>query len=165
MRWLLAPFYAGLAAGLVLLLIKFSQRWWGLAGRALTASGTEVIIDILSLVDFTLLANLLLIIMLAGYENFVSRLDLDGHRDRPSWIRIVDFGDLKLKLMASIVAITAIYLLESFMSIGRLSDRELAWGVGIHMTFVFSGVLLALMDRLVGHRHHKGVAIDHAVAR
>jgi uncharacterized protein (TIGR00645 family) len=80
-------------------------------------------------------------------------LDLAGHKDKPGWMGHVDFGDLKLKLMASIVAISAIHVLESFMNVEHLSDRDLAWGVGIHLTFVVSGVLLAVMDRLTGKIH------------
>jgi uncharacterized protein (TIGR00645 family) len=92
-------------------------------------------------------------VMFAGYENFVSKLELVGHKDKPSWMGHVDFSDLKLKLMASIVAISAIQVLENFMNVAHLSDRELAWSVGIHMAFVASGVLLAVMDRLSGKVH------------
>ena len=96
------------------------------------------------------MASLVLTVMFAGYENFVSRFDLDGHKDKPDWMGHVDFGDLKLKLMASIVAISAIHVLENFMDVEHLTDRALGWGLGIHMAFVVSAVLLALMDRSSG---------------
>ena len=109
------------------------------------------ILAILSLVDLSLAGNLLLIVLYSGYENFVSKLDLDeNHVDRPPWMGSVDFSGLKMKLIASIVAISAIYLLKSFMNIGKpghpLDEAALMWAVIIHLTFIASGVLLALMD-------------------
>ena len=152
-RWLLAPIYIGLAAGLLVLLLKFVQHVIELLTHVLTTDSDTTIIGILSLVDIALMGSLVVMVMFAGYENFVSKFDLEDHADRPSWMGHVDFGDLKLKLMASIVAISAIHVLESFMNVNHLTDRELAWGVGIHMAFVVSGVLLAVMDRLTGKSH------------
>jgi uncharacterized protein (TIGR00645 family) len=152
-RWLLAPIYLGLIAGLVVLLIKFVQEAIELGQHALTSTGDETIVAVLGLVDLSLMAGLVVMAMFAGYENFVSKLELDGHKDTPSWIGKVDFSDLKLKLMASIVAISAIHVLESFMNIEHLTDRELGWSVGIHMSFVISALLLALVDRLAAKPH------------
>jgi uncharacterized protein (TIGR00645 family) len=152
-RWLLAPIYIGLVGALLALLVKFAQHTYELAGHVMTSSGDEIIIAVLGLVDITLMGSLVLVVMFAGYENFVSNLDVAGHKDRPSWMGHVDFTDLKLKLMASIVAISAIHVLESFMNVTHLTDRELGWSVGIHLTFVVSAVLLALMDRLSGKAH------------
>src|SRR5690606_36053346 len=105
-----------------------------------------------TLVDLSLAGNLLLIVMFSGYENFVSKLDLDGETDRPPWMGTVDFSGLKMKLIASIVAISGIQLLKNFMNIGKpgspLNETELKWAVVIHLAFVLSGVLLALMDWL-----------------
>ena len=147
-RWLLAPIYIGLAAGLLVLLVKFVQRTTALLTHVLTTDGDNTIAGILALVDLALIGSLVVMVMFAGYENFVSKLDLAGHKDKPGWMGHVGFGDLKLKLMASIVAISAIHVLESFMNVEHLSDRELGWSVGIHLAFVVSGLLLALMDRL-----------------
>jgi uncharacterized protein (TIGR00645 family) len=152
-RWLLAPIYLGLVAGLAVLLIKFVQHTIELVLHALTSDGDATIVGVLALIDLALMGSLVLMVMFAGYENFVSKLDLAGHRDKPGWMGHVDFSDLKLKLMGSIVAISAIQVLESFMNVTRLSDRELAWSVGIHMAFVVSGVLLAVMDRMSGKSH------------
>jgi uncharacterized protein (TIGR00645 family) len=154
-RWLLAPIYVGLAIGLLLLLAKFVQRSIDLAGNALTASVDDTIVGVLGLIDLSLMGSLIVMVMFAGYENFVSKLDIDDHLDKPSWMGHVDFSDLKLKLMASIVAISAIHVLESFMNVEHLTDRELAWSVGIHMSFVFSALLLAIMDRLAGMSESK----------
>jgi uncharacterized protein (TIGR00645 family) len=152
-RWLLAPIYLGLASGLIVLVIKFAQHVVELLSHVITTDGDSTTVGILALIDLALMASLVLMVMFAGYENFVSKLDLVGHKDKPSWMGHVDFSDLKLKLMASIVAISAIHVLGSFMNIDRLSDRSLAWSVGIHMAFVVSGVLLAIMDRLTAKTH------------
>lgn len=147
-RWLMAPFYLGLAAGLALLLAKFAQKAIGLAIDTFTMSSNDIIIAILSLIDLSLMGNLLIMVIFAGYENFVSRFDLDSHRDKPDWMGHVGFGDLKIKLMTSIIAISAIQLLEAFMNVGNMPDRDIAWLVGIHLAFVASGLLLALMDQV-----------------
>ncbi len=148
-RWLLAPMYLGLAFSLLLILFKFAQKSWAMALKVVSISSDDTIIGILSLVDLSLMGNLLLMIMFGGYQNFVSQLDLDGHKDKPDWIGHVGFGDLKLKLMASIVAISAIDLLKNFMNVEQVTNRDLAWSVGIHLTFVASAVLLAVMDLLM----------------
>jgi uncharacterized protein (TIGR00645 family) len=147
-RWLLAPFYLGLALSLCALLIKFTLSAAELIRHGLWGSEDHLIVGVLGLIDVSLMANLVLMVMFAGYENFVSRLDLHEHRDRPTWMGRVGFGELKLKLMTSIVAISAIHVLEDFMNVSKLQDRDLAWRAGLHILFVVSGVLLALMDRV-----------------
>jgi len=153
-RWLLAPFYLGLAVSLIALAIKFVQQAVELLLHAISTDGSEITVSILALIDLSLMANLLLMVIFAGYESFVSRLDVEGQQERLSWMGQIGFGDLKLKLMASIVAISAIRLLEAFMNASRITDHELAWLVGIHMAFVTSGLLLALMDRAAGRARH-----------
>ena len=152
-RWLLAPFYVGLAVSLVVLLIKFGQKTVKLLSDAFPSSSSAVITNVLSLIDLSLIASLVLMVMLACYENFVSRFKLEDHQYKPSWMGHVDFGDLKVKLLTSIVAISAIHVLESFMNIGPASDRELAWSVGILIAFVFAALLLAIMNRLSPAEH------------
>jgi uncharacterized protein (TIGR00645 family) len=148
-RWLLAPFYIGLVGAVFLLLVKFIQEFIHVAPHILDSSETEAILAILSLVDMSLVANLLLIIIFSGYENFVSKIDAAGHEDKPEWMGKVDFSGLKLKLIASIVAISAIELLKAFVNLDKvLNADQLKWKVGIHITLVVSGVLFALMDRL-----------------
>jgi len=147
-RWVMAPVYLGLAACLVLVLISFVLKAIKLCAGVMDGDSDALIIGILSLIDLSLIANLILIVVWAGYENFVSRLDIDNHPDRPEWIGQISYTDLKLKLMTSIVAISAIHVLEDFMHIDTATDRQLAWGVGIHMAFILSALLLAAMDRL-----------------
>lgn len=108
----------------------------------------------MSLIDLSLIANLLMIVMFSGYENFVSRFELSDQKYKPSWLGHVNFGDLKLKLLTSIVAISAVHLLESFMNIDQSSDRELAWSVGILLVLVLTGVLLAVINRVSGAGRH-----------
>lgn len=152
-RWLMAPIYVGLAASLLLILAAFVKKAALLVISAFDAGSDETIVGILSLIDLSLMANLVIMVVLAGYENFVSRFELNSHRDKPDWMDHVGFSDLKLKLMTSIVAISAIHVLEDFMHVETKSDRELAWSVGLHMAFILSGLLLALMDRISGAGH------------
>jgi uncharacterized protein (TIGR00645 family) len=150
-RWILAPFYLGLALSLIVLLIKFMAELVHIAAHAFTSTESEVILGVLALVDMTLTGSLLVIVIFSGYENFVSKIDHSGHRDWPEWMGTIDFAGLKLKLLSSIVAISAIQLLKQFMSLNTVSDRDIMWLVIIHVVFVVSGVLLALSDRIAGH--------------
>lgn len=161
-RWLMAPFYIGLVGGLVILLVKFVQELIHFGETVLTATESEVILGVLSLIDFSLTANLVLLVIFSGYENFVSRMDLHDQSERPEWMGKVDFSGLKMKLIASIVAISAIQLLKSFMDIKEAADRDLYWMTIIHVVFVLSGVFLALSDWLNDHASHATPKDDEA---
>ncbi|MSO74701.1 MAG: TIGR00645 family protein [Alphaproteobacteria bacterium] len=150
-RWLMAPFYLGLVVSLGILMVKFVQELIELVPEVFHLKATEIIVGTLSLIDLSLAGNLLLMVIFAGYENFVSKIDVAHHKDRPEWMGKVDFSGLKLKLIASIVAISGIHLLKSFMNVSQMEKTDLLWLVITHGTFVMSGVLLALMDRLAGH--------------
>ncbi|MEW6016814.1 MAG: TIGR00645 family protein [Pseudomonadota bacterium] len=150
-RWLMAPFYVGLVAALAALLFVFAKKLIVAIPTVGGMSAEEAILLVLSLIDLSLAGNLLLIVIFSGYENFVSKIDTANHEDRPSWMGTVDFSGLKMKLIASIVAISAISLLRAFMQLseGHGPDEQgLFWLVVIHLTFVVSGVLLAFMDWL-----------------
>ncbi|MBN2647953.1 MAG: TIGR00645 family protein [Thiotrichales bacterium] len=149
-RWLMAPVYFGLVIAMIILLFKFGKELLDLALSMTSASSGNIIIGVLTLVDVALIMNLLIIIIFSGYENFVSKMDLQNHEDRPDWMGHIGFSDLKIKVIASIVAISGIELLKAFMNVNEFSDKHLAWMIGLHVTFVFSGVMYALMDRL-GH--------------
>lgn len=156
-RWLLAPFYLGLAVSIGVLLVKFMAELGHLVLHAFTSTESEVILGVLALVDLALTGSLLIIVIFSGYENFVSKIDHSGHRDWPEWMGTIDFAALKLKLLSSIVAISAIQLLKKFMAIDKISEREIFWLVVIHVVFVVSSVLLALSDRIAGHgKGHDG---------
>ena len=154
-RWLLIPFYIGLVLALVELLAKVVERVYQVAMQFLDLTEEGVLLSALSVVDLTLSASLIVIVMLSGYANFVSRFDVMGHEEWPRWIADIDFSALKVKLMASIVAITAIKLLEAFMDASHETDRDLGWQTGIHVVFVVSALLVAFADR-IGDRHGNG---------
>ena len=153
-RWLLAPFYLGIVLGIIILLIKFMQELFHLAMKAFAASEADIILGVLTLVDLSLTGSLLLIVMFSGYENFVSKIDPGGHPDWPDWMTKIHFGGLKQKLMASIVAISAIQVLKAFMNIDTAFDpTKLGWLVGVHVMFVVSAFMLAISDRWSGGDH------------
>ena len=167
-RWLMAPFYVGLVAALIALMVVFFQElvhqipmlWtFDPVTHVYAMTANDAIMLALSLIDLSLAANLVLIVMFSGYENFVSKFDVGDHEDRPDWMGTVDFSALKLKLVASIVAISGIALLKSFLDLGTdakdltpADEKSLMWQVIVHLTFVISGVLLAFMDWLTGHQ-------------
>ncbi|MBY0558271.1 TIGR00645 family protein [Hyphomicrobium sp.] len=155
-RWLLAPFYFGLALSLIILMIKFLMELFHLAAMAFTSTESDVILGLLTLVDLTLTGSLLIIVIFSGYENFVSKMDHSDDGDRPAWMGTIDFAALKLKMLSSIVAISAVQLLRQFMSLTTVTperEKELMWLVIIHVVFVVSSVLLALSDRIAGGGH------------
>jgi uncharacterized protein (TIGR00645 family) len=157
-RWLLAPLYLGMVLALVAILVVFAKELIHEFAHLGTLDAEQAILLALSLIDLSLTGNLLLIVMFAGYENFVSKMHVGEQEDRPGWMGTVDFADLKLKLVASIVAISAIALLRAFLPLGDASATvdapRLKWMIAIHLTFVVSGVLLAVMDWLTSHSGH-----------
>lgn len=149
-RWLMAPFYIGLVVALVAVLVVFVSELAHELPHLLGMKAEDAILLALSLIDLSLVANLLMIVTFSGYQNFVSKMDIQ-HEDRPDWMGRVDFSGLKMKLIASIVAISAIALLRAFMRLGEadgVDQTKIFWMVVIHLAFMTSGVLLALMDWL-----------------
>jgi uncharacterized protein (TIGR00645 family) len=154
-RWLLVPLYLALVLSLAELLVQGALKLYAAAIHFSELGDEGVLLSVLAIVDLTLTASLVIIVIISGYTNFVTPVAMRVNDRRPHWVAEIDFSELKLKLMASIVAISAIKLLEGFMEISHLSDRELYWLAGIHLTFVVSAALLALADRL-GHRSRAG---------
>ncbi|MGN6234176.1 MAG: TIGR00645 family protein [Trinickia sp.] len=149
-RWLLAPFYVGLVFSLAMLLVAFVQELVHALTGVLHATPEQIILATLSLIDLSLAANLVVIVIFSGYENFISKIDTGDSEDRPSWMGTLDFSGLKMKLIGSIVAISAISLLRAFMSLTEqdipLDEARVRWLVILHLTFIVSGVLFAAMD-------------------
>jgi uncharacterized protein (TIGR00645 family) len=160
-RWLLAPFYLGLVVSLVLLLAAFVGELVHALPQALNIMDVDpekVILAVLGLIDLSLAGNLVVIVIFSGYENFVSKINTENSEDRPEWMGTLDFSGLKMKLIGSIVAISAISLLRAFMTLseseGAMDEGRLRWMVMLHVTFVASGLLFAAMD-YIGNRAEK----------
>ncbi len=155
-RWLLAPVYLGLSLALVALGIKFFQELFHVLLHIITASEADMILTILALIDMVLVGSLVVMVMFSGYENFVSRLDVDEGGEKLGWLGKLDAGTLKLKVAASIVAISSIHLLRAFMNALQIPNDKLLWYVIIHLTFVVSAVLMGVLDRMAfaAHRDH-----------
>ncbi len=155
-RWLLAPIYLGLGLALLALGIKFFQQVLHLVLNLLLVDESELVLTVLSLVDLALVGSLLVMVMFSGYENFVSRIDVKNASDQLTWLGKLDAGTLKIKVAASIVAISSIHLLRKFMEIAHIPNDKLLWYVVLHLTFVVSALLLGFLDKLVfaAHRDH-----------
>jgi uncharacterized protein (TIGR00645 family) len=147
-RWLMAPFYIGLVGALMILVFSFMQELWHFVTSIPNINQNDVVLGVLSLIDLALAGNLLLIVIFSGYGNFVSKMNFEDHEDHQEWHGSVDFSTLKLKLIASIVAISGIHLLKVFMDVDKTAERDIKWMVIIHLIFIVSGVLMAIMDKI-----------------
>lgn len=147
-RWLLSLFLLALALALVVLAMKMGQHIYELLPHLWEATETDVLVEVLGLIDATFAGALIILVMFSGYENFVSRIETGEQVSWPTWMVKIDFTGLKLKLMSAIIVISAIQLLRAFMDVKDTTDRELFWYAGIHIVFVVSAVMLALTDRL-----------------
>lgn len=145
-RWLMAPFYIGLVVALLVLLLKFLQEIIHFVPHVFISPESDVLLFVLTLIDLSLTGNLLVMVIFAGYENFVSHIDVAEDAHRPTWMGTIDFSGLKIKLIGSIVAISGIHLLKQFMNVEAVNKEDLKWLLLTHAAFVISGVLLAVMD-------------------
>jgi uncharacterized protein (TIGR00645 family) len=150
-RWLLAPIYLGLSLGLLALAVKFFQEIIHVMPLLLETSEADLILLLLSLIDMALVGGLLVMVMISGYENFVSQLDIDEDSEKLSWLGKMDSTSLKAKVAASIVAISSIHLLRVFMDAANIEAEHLKWYVIIHMTFVVSAFAMGYLDKLTKH--------------
>ena len=160
-RWLMAPVYLGLIAALAILIVTFFRELYIQIPLVMSMDETDIILLVLTLVDLSLAGNLVLIILFTGYESFVSKIEYAHQdRDRPEWMGTLDFSGLKIKLIASIVAISGIHLLKIFMNLDQYTEDKIRWYVLIHLTFIFSGVCVAVMDWIEekAHKVHADIA-------
>ncbi|MEU5342122.1 MULTISPECIES: IS21-like element helper ATPase IstB [unclassified Streptomyces] len=165
-RWLQAPLYFGLVAAQGVYVYKFFNELWNLILRCVTgqANETYVMLAVLKLVDVVMIANLLIMVIVGGYETFVSRIGLQGHRDQPEWLSHVNSNVLKVKLATAIVGISSVHLLQMFVDVHHTSQHSLLWGTVIHMAFIASAAILAYMSGPMaehGDRSHKGHGHGH----
>jgi len=157
-RWILAPIFLGLALALIALAVKFFIESWHMFGNILTSPDSpesELVLAVLAMIDMALVGSLIVMVMFSGYENFVSTIDAKG-TDTLNWLGKLDAGTLKLKVAASIVAISSIHLLGVFVKVEKIENDKIMWYVIVHMTFVISAVLLGVLDKMsfAKHRDH-----------
>ncbi|WP_298187022.1 TIGR00645 family protein [uncultured Pseudomonas sp.] len=150
-RWLLAPIYFGLSLGLLALALKFFQEVFHLLPSVFSMAEADLILVILSLIDMALVGGLLVMVMISGYENFVSQLDITEGTEKLGWLGKMDSSSLKMKVAASIVAISSIHLLKVFMNAQNIETEYLMWYVIIHMAFVLSAFAMGYLDKLTKH--------------
>ncbi|MCC7280195.1 MAG: TIGR00645 family protein [Chromatiaceae bacterium] len=152
-RWILAPIYLGLTIAMLAVGVKFFQEAFHVLFHVWTMAEADMVLAVLAMIDMVLVASLVVMVMLSGYENFVSQIDLADEGKKLDWLGKLDATALKLKVAASIVAISSIHLLQIFMNAQQTPNDKILWYVVLHMTFVISSVLMAVMDR-IGHRNH-----------
>jgi len=148
-RWLLVPMYLGLSVLLILLTVNFVSQLFELVPLLVGLSETDIILAVLGLIDLVLVSSLVVMVIISGYENFVSRMDLAESDEKLSWVGKLDAGTLKLKVASSIVAISSVHLLKAFMNVNNIANDKLLWLVIIHLTFVVSAVLMGILERIV----------------
>ncbi len=148
-RWIMAPIYLGLSLTLLALGIKFFQEIFHILPIIFTIKEVDLVLVVLSLIDIVLVGGLIVMVMFSGYENFVSRLDLEDGEDKLGWLGKLDSGSLKNKVAASIVAISSIHLLKIFMNVESVNDDKIMWYLLIHITFVISAFSMGYLDKLL----------------
>lgn len=155
MRWLLAPIYFGLSLAVLALGIKFFQEMLHVITHILEMKEADLVLMVLALIDLTLVASLIVMVMFSGYENFVSRMDIAAGDEKLEWLGKLDASALKLKVATSIVAISSIHLLRVFVKVDEIPNDKILWYVIVHLTFVVSALLMAILDKLAfdSHRH------------
>lgn len=150
-RWLQLPLYLGLIVAQAVYVFFFGVELVHLVQKASHLVEADIMLIVLGLIDVVMISNLLIMVIVGGYETFVSRLNLEGHPDEPDWLSHVNANLLKVKLATAIIGISSIHLLKTFINAENLTDKVLIWQTIIHMTFVFSAVAIAYIDKLMTH--------------
>jgi uncharacterized protein (TIGR00645 family) len=153
-RWLQAPLYLGLIIAQAVYVYHFGVELLHLVQHTVTVTETEIMLVVLGLIDVVMIANLLLMVIVGGYETFVSRLYLEGNPDQPEWLEHVNAGTMKVKLSMALIGISSIHLLKTFIEAPNLSQQTMMWQVIIHMTFVLSAMAMAYTNRLMEASAH-----------
>jgi len=148
-RWLQVPLYLGLIGAQLVYVVHFMVELEHLVVGTFTLSEEAIMLIVLGLIDVVMISNLLIMVIVGGYETFVSRLNLEGHPDEPEWLSHVNANVLKVKLATAIIGISSIHLLKTFINAPNLTDKVLLWQTVIHMTFVLSAISIAYIDRLM----------------
>lgn len=153
-RWVQAPVYAGLIVASVLYTYKFLMELWHLTASINTITEEYLMLGILTLVDVSMVLNLLVMVIVGGYATFVSRMNLHNHEDRPDWLEKIDAGTLKVKLAGALVGISGIHLLKTFINIANKEMENVMWQVIIHVVFLFSTLMLAYTEKVLHDKKH-----------
>ena len=148
-RWLQAPLYLGLIVAQGVYVYQFMHELALLVARAGSLSENDIMLIVLGLIDVVMIANLLIMVIVGGYETFVSRLDLEDHPDQPEWLSHVNAGVLKVKLATALIGISSIHLLKTFINAAHMEDRVILWQVAIHVSFLISAIAIAVTDRIM----------------
>ena len=148
-RWLQAPLYLGLILAQGVYVYQFMHELVHLVSTAGSLGESDIMLIVLGLIDVVMIANLLIMVIIGGYETFVSRLDLDDHPDQPEWLSHVNAGVLKIKLGTALVGISSVELLRTFINAAQMDDRAILWRVVIHVTFLVSAIALAWTDKIM----------------
>ncbi len=152
-RWIQAPLYVGLIVAGVIYAYKFAEHLWHMIHGIQSLDETKIMLGVLTLVDITMVANLLVMVIVGGYATFVSRLDIDGHPDKPDWLEHIDAGTMKVKLAGSLVGVSGIHLLQTFINVKELDEKAVMWQVIIHTVFLLSSIMLAWTERVLHAKH------------
>lgn len=155
-RWLQAPLYLGLIAAQGVYVYHFMLELAHLVMDARGMTETDIMLIVLGLIDVVMIANLLIMVIIGGYETFVSRLNLAGHPDQPEWLSQVNAGTMKVKLSMALIGISSIHLLKTFINAAHMTEQTIMWQVIIHITFLLSAVAMAYTDRLMHYSDDKG---------
>ena len=153
-RWLLVPLYLVLSLILFVFAAKAVQEFWHLANHVFELTESQIVLATLSIIDMTLVASLIVMVALSGYETFVSRFDTVNEMEKPSWLGKLDPGTVKIKLAVSIVSISAIHLLKTYLSVENLSNERILTLTAVHLAFVGSALMLAWVDKVAAHKDH-----------
>jgi uncharacterized protein (TIGR00645 family) len=148
-RWLQLPLYVGLIVAQIVYVIQFMAELKHLIVEVAQFNATTIMLTVLGLIDVVMISNLLIMVIIGGYETFVSRLDLEGHPDEPEWLSHVNANVLKVKLATAIIGISSIHLLKTFINAQNLDEKTMFWQVAIHITFLLSAVAIAAIDRIM----------------
>src|SRR5215211_1383020 len=155
-RWLQALLYVGLIVAQGVYVYRFVIELWHLILGAVALTEPQIMLMVLGLIDVVMIANLLIMVIVGGYETFVSRLNLEGHRDQPEWLSHVNAGVLKVKLATALIGISSIHLLKTFINADNYADRVLIAQTAIHITFLLSAMAIAFTDRLMSPAPMRG---------
>lgn len=168
-RWLQLPLYLGLIVAQAIYVVQFLRELWHLLETSLLHGGidaaaggesaeTTIMLTVLGLIDVVMISNLLVMVIIGGYETFVSRLRLDGHPDQPEWLSHVNATVLKVKLAMAIIGISSIHLLATFIKARAMDGQTIMWQILLHLTFVVSALALGMIDRIMQPGKHAGTA-------